>query len=232
MHAQRFSGFHLWDTQCIHVHMYLGHRVHPAFTTCRPMLCEQTQCTDLIPGKARGPKDLRLCMYVCPSGHADVWFVTPHTSTFFVWFMWYGEGRCPLGTYGLGPLQSQLWAFWVNWDLSLSFQQVPFKSVGPSRLDLTKHLVRGLWAGSAFPWDTLRWFCVLPSSASFPGTESFSNGIVLSSDPMASAVTSVSPGCIYCQKDDYEIPNISNHQHYDRGSNTSQIYYSLSVTNI
>lgn len=71
-----------------------------------------------------------------------------------------------------------------------------------------------------------------PSSASFLGTESFSNGIVLSSDPMASAVTSVSPGCIYCQKDDCEIPNISNHQHYDRGSNTSQIYYSLSVTNI
>lgn len=70
-----------------------------------------------------------------------------------------------------------------------------------------------------------------PSSSSFLGTESISNGIVSSSDPMASPVTSVSPGYIYCQKDDYEIPNISN-QHYDRGSNTSQIYYSLSVTNI
>lgn len=43
--------------------------------------------------KPEGPKDLRLCRVqamvdtVCPSGHADVWFVTPHTSTFFVWFM-------------------------------------------------------------------------------------------------------------------------------------------------
>lgn len=70
------------------------------------------------------------------------------------------------------------------------------------------------------------------SSASFLGIESISNGIVLSSNPMASPVSFVSPSCIYCQKDDYEIPNISNHQHYDWGSNTSQIYYSLSVTNI
>lgn len=71
-----------------------------------------------------------------------------------------------------------------------------------------------------------------PSGASSFGLDSFSKGTVLSSDPVASPVTSVSPVCVYCQKDDYEIPDISNHQPYDRGSNTSQIYYSLSVTNI
>lgn len=171
---------------------------------------------------------LRLCRVqtmvdtVCSPGHADVCNAPYFHILCVVHVIWRRQMSLgdlwarlppPLGLGILSKLRSQL-----------ELQQVPSKSAGPPHLDLTKYLVGGkgricLTLGHS-------------QGGSFLGTESFSNGIVLSSDPMDSPVTSVSPGCIYCQKDDYKIPAISSHQHYDRGSNTSQIYYSLSVTNI
>lgn len=53
---------------------------------------------------------LRLCRAqamvdtVCLPSHVNIWLVTHHTSASFVWFMRYGEGRCPLVTHEPGPL--------------------------------------------------------------------------------------------------------------------------------